>query len=137
MTGVARRAALWAALVLLAFALLVAEVNVDGFGVLGILGWVSFVLGGVLLFGHFGTPSPVLPAVRVSPWVLAPAAAVMAAGAGGLAYAVLTSRRRQRALGAKRSSIRVFHHEDGAVAFWTALGYHPEADESVYAKDLG
>ncbi len=45
--------------------------------------------------------------------------------------------RRQRALGAKRSSIRVFHHEDGAVAFWTALGYHPEADESVYAKDLG
>ena len=45
--------------------------------------------------------------------------------------------RRQRALGAERSSIRVFHHEDGAAAFWTALGYRAEADESVYAKDLG
>ena len=44
--------------------------------------------------------------------------------------------RRQRALGAERSTIRVFHNEDGAVAFWTALGYEAEPDESVYAKDL-
>ncbi len=44
--------------------------------------------------------------------------------------------RRQRALGAERSSIRVFHLEDGAVAFWTALGYLPEPDESIYAKGL-
>ena len=45
--------------------------------------------------------------------------------------------RRQRALGAERSSICVFHDEDGAAAFWTALGYLPEPDESVYAKGLG
>ena len=44
--------------------------------------------------------------------------------------------RRQRALGAERSSIRVFHNEDGAVAFWTALGYQAEPDESVFKKGL-
>jgi membrane-bound serine protease (ClpP class) len=47
-----------AALILVAFALAIAEVNVDGFGVLGLMGFASFVAGGVLLFGHFGTPSP-------------------------------------------------------------------------------
>ncbi len=88
-----------AALMLLAFGLLTTEVNVDGFGVLGVLGIVSFVLGGILLFGHFGTPSPVLPSLRVSPWALAPVASVMAMGTGGLSYAMLNSRRRQRAAG--------------------------------------
>ena len=84
-----------AALILLAFALIAAEVTVEGFGVLGILSIVSFVLGGVLLFVHFGTPSPVLPSIRVSLWVLAPASAVLASGVGGLVYSMVQSRRRQ------------------------------------------
>ena len=88
-----------AALMLLAFVLAVAEVNVEGFGVLGVLGIASFVLGGVLLFAHFGTPSPVLPSIRVSLWALVPVSAAIAAGAGGLTYTMVQSRRRQRAEG--------------------------------------
>ena len=86
-----------AALMLLAFILAIAEVNVDGFGVLGALGIVSFVLGGVLLFAHFGTPSPVLPSLRVSLWVLVPVSVAMTAGVGGLTLSMVQSRRRQRA----------------------------------------
>ena len=86
-----------AALILLGFALAVAEINVEGFGVLGVLGIVSFVLGGVLLFAHFGTPSPVLPSIRVSLWALVPVSATLAAGIGGLTYTMVQSRRRQRA----------------------------------------
>ena len=91
----------WAgvALLLLAFVLIIAEANVDGFGVLGALGVVSFVLGGVLLFAHFGTPSPVLPSLRVSLWVLVPVSAALAAGVGGLTYSMVQSRRHQPAEG--------------------------------------
>ena len=87
----------WAgiALLLLAFVLAMTEASVDGFGVLGALGIVSFVLGGVLLFAHFGTPSPVLPSFRVSLWVLVPVSAAMAASVGGLTYSMVQSRREQ------------------------------------------
>ena len=62
----------WAAagFILLAGALVVAELFVAGFGILGIAAIVSFVLGGLLLFSSFGTPSPTLPSVRVSLWLL-------------------------------------------------------------------
>jgi membrane-bound serine protease (ClpP class) len=85
----------WAgvALILLAFALGVAEANVSGFGVLGVLGIVSFVFGGILLFGHFGTPDPSFPGIRVSLWVLVPTAAVMAGAGGTLVVAMVHSRR--------------------------------------------
>ena len=43
---------------------------------------------------------------------------------------------RMRSLGAERAPIRVFHGEPGAIEFWTALGYEPEPDESIYAKNL-
>ena len=63
----------WAAvgLILLAAILLLAEVFVSGFGVLGIAATVSFVLGGLLLFDSFGSPSPTAPSIRVSLWLLA------------------------------------------------------------------
>lgn len=41
-----------------------------------------------------------------------------------------------RALGAERVPIRVFHREPGAVAFWEALGYVAEPDESIFAKSI-
>jgi len=44
--------------------------------------------------------------------------------------------RRMRALGAERVPIRVFHGEPGAVAFWEALGYVAEPDESIFAKSI-
>jgi len=91
----------WAgvALILLAFALAVAEVTVAGFGVLGILGYASFILGGIILFGHYGTPSPTFPDIEVSKIFLIPVSVVVGAGGGGLMLAVVQSRRRQKRLG--------------------------------------
>ena len=66
-----------AALILVGLALIALEIFVSGFGVLGIGGIISFVLGGLLLFAHFGTPSPVAPSLGVSPWVLWPVVAVV------------------------------------------------------------
>ena len=57
-------------LILLAMVLLVAELFVSGFGVLGIGAIVSFILGGLILFG--GTGFPAVPSQRVSLWVLLP-----------------------------------------------------------------
>ncbi len=66
------------ALILVGLALIALELFVSGFGVLGIGGIISFILGGLLLFAHFGTPSPVAPSLGVSPWVLWPTVAVIA-----------------------------------------------------------
>ncbi len=66
-----------AALILVGLALIALELFVSGFGVLGIGGIISFILGGLLLFAHFGTPSPVTPSLGVSPWVLWPTVAVI------------------------------------------------------------
>ena len=82
-----------AALILLAFVLFSIEFNVDGFGVVGALGVASLVLGGVLLFSHFGTPSPVLPEISVSRWALAGVGGVM--GVGVLLFARETGRARR------------------------------------------
>ena len=62
----------WAAVgfILLAMALLVAEIFVSGFGILGIGAIVSFIFGGLLLFDSFGSPSPTMPSIRVSLWLL-------------------------------------------------------------------
>ena len=69
----------WAG-ILLAFVLFSIEFNIDGFGVVGALGIASLVLGGILLFSHFGTPSPVLPDISVSWWAIAPVAGVTGVG---------------------------------------------------------
>ncbi len=84
----------WAgvALILLAVVLTVLEINVVGFGVLGVGAWVSFILGGVLLFSHFGAPSPTLPGIRVSLWLLVPMAAVTAVFGGGFVRTMIQSR---------------------------------------------
>ena len=65
------------ALLLVGLALIALEMYVSGFGVLGIGGIISFILGGLLLFAHFGAPSPVTPSLGVSPWVLWPTVAVI------------------------------------------------------------
>ena len=85
-----------AALILLGFALVIAELNVDGFGVLGILGFVSFVVGGTVLFGFFGTPDPLFPDIRVSPSVLVPVSIVVGAASGLTVWGSVTSRRQRR-----------------------------------------
>jgi membrane-bound serine protease (ClpP class) len=78
----------WAgvALIVLAIALTVAELFVEGFGVLGIGALVAFVLGALILFRPFTTPSPVLPDLRVNPAVVALMSLTMA----GFLFFVLT-----------------------------------------------
>ena len=66
-----------AALILLAAGLIVAEFYVSGFGILGIGGIISLVLGALLLFAHFGSPSPTEPSLGVSLWILVPFATIV------------------------------------------------------------
>ena len=88
-----------AALILLAFVLFSVEFNIDGFGVFGALGVASIVLGGILLFSHFGTPSPVLPDISVSPWAITPVAGAFALGTFFFAREARRTRHSQRGWG--------------------------------------
>ncbi len=58
-------------LLILAVALLVGELFVQGFGALGVGAIVAFVLGSLLLFVPLGPVSPSLPTVYVSLWMIA------------------------------------------------------------------
>ena len=81
----------WAGVVfiVLAMVLVVLEVAVAGFGILGVGAIVSLIVGGLLLFTQFGTPSPTLPSISVSRWVLIGTVAVIGVSLAyivGLAY---------------------------------------------------
>ena len=71
----------WAgvAFIILAIVLMVAELAVEGTGALGIGATIAFLFGGLLLFRPLSTPSPVMPDLRVDPWVLGSATTLMAA----------------------------------------------------------
>lgn len=62
----------WAGLALLVFgmALLIADLATEGIGMLAVGGIIAFVLGSLMLYSPFTPPSPAMPDVRVSPWVL-------------------------------------------------------------------
>ena len=62
----------WAAVgfILLAGVLVVAELFVSGFGMLGVGAIVSFIFGGLLLFSSFGPSSPTAPSIGVNLWLL-------------------------------------------------------------------
>ena len=84
----------WAgvAFILLAMALLFLEVQVAGFGILGAGAIISFVIGGLLLFDRFGSPSPTAPSMAVSLWVLLPTAAILLGGGGWFMMTMVRSR---------------------------------------------
>ncbi len=82
-----------AAFMVLAIALFVAEYYVSGFGMLGVGGIVSFTLGALLLFSHFGAPSPTLPPLAVSLWILVPVAGGITALGAYTYFTILQSRR--------------------------------------------
>ena len=63
------------AFILLAIALAVLETQVSGFGILGVGAAVSFIFGGLVLFG--GT-SPTMPSASVSVWLLGSIAGALA-----------------------------------------------------------
>jgi membrane-bound serine protease (ClpP class) len=86
------------ALIVLAIALTVAELYIEGFGVLGVGALVAFVLGALILFRPFTIPSPVLPEVRVHPLVITLVTASMA----GFLVLVLT-----QVVRARRSPVKM------------------------------
>jgi len=71
----------WAGVVfvVLAVILIVLEVAVSGFGILGVGAMVSLMVGGVLLFNQFGDTSPTLPSIYVNRWLLASLGGVVGA----------------------------------------------------------
>jgi membrane-bound serine protease (ClpP class) len=81
-------------LLLLAAGLTIAELHAEGFGVLGVGAIIAFVLGSLMLYEPFGTPSPSLPAVRVSPWLIV---AMMAAMSAFFVFVVRSLARAQHA----------------------------------------
>ena len=85
-------------LILFAGALFVAEFYVAGFGILGIGGMVSFILGALLLFSHFGSPSPTALSLRVSLWIIAPFGAILTLVGGWVLITIARPRKTQKAL---------------------------------------
>jgi membrane-bound serine protease (ClpP class) len=135
----------WAgvALILLAVVLAILEVYVSGFGALGAGAIASFILGSVLLFFHSGGPSPVIPTIGVSLWVLVPTVLLLVGGSGWAVFTIVQSRRGtpEQALGdlvgrvaevASDLAPRGTVHLESQL--WTAVvegGEHIEAGEQV------
>ena len=85
----------WAGVVLIAFAIALGtlEVYVAGFGVLGVGAIISFCIGGLLLFFHTGTSSPMSQlSVSVSLWVLIPVVSTVGLTGGILSWFAYKSR---------------------------------------------
>ena len=76
--------------ILVAFALVALEVMVAGFGILGIGAIVSFIVGGVILFGG---DSPTMPSESVSLWLLGSITGALALTLSFVARVILQSRR--------------------------------------------
>ncbi len=87
----------WAgvAFIILALVLVVLETQVSGFGVLGGGAIVSFIFGGLVLFGQLGSFSPTVPTVSINPWLLWGLAAVLAGAAAYLIWVIRQSRKRR------------------------------------------
>ena len=85
----------WAAVgfILLAAVLVIAELYVSGFGVLGIGAIVSFIFGGLLLFDRFGAPSPTTPSLNVNLWLLGSTAAALTLFGGYFINTVVQARK--------------------------------------------
>ena len=84
----------WAgvAFIILAMVLVFLEVQVAGFGILGVGAIISFVMGGLLLFHRFGAPSPTMPSMGVSLWVLLSTTAILLGGGGWFVTTMVRSR---------------------------------------------
>ena len=83
------------AFIVLAAILIVLETQVAGWGALGVGGIVSLVIGGLLLFGNFGsfgTPDVTAPDLSVSVWVLAAVAGLALASLGVVVWLIRLSR---------------------------------------------
>ena len=86
----------WAGVVFvfLAAVLIALEVVVAGFGILGAGAIVCLMVGGLILFAQFGDPSPTMPSISVSKWVLFGTAGILAMTLGYVVREAHLSRKR-------------------------------------------
>ena len=91
----------WAGLVLVALGVILVVVDLisEGIGLLAVGGLAGFVLGSLLLYQPVGVPSPALPAVQVSPWLIAAMAVTVAAFVAIVLRALVRSRKEPVAMG--------------------------------------
>jgi membrane-bound serine protease (ClpP class) len=92
----------WAGVVLLVLGLglFVADLATEGIGILAVGGLVAFVLGSLMLYSPFTPPSPAMPDVRVSPWLIIGVAAAMSALLLFVGRALVRARHEPVAIGA-------------------------------------
>jgi membrane-bound serine protease (ClpP class) len=92
----------WAGVVLLALGLglFAADLATEGIGVLAVGGLVAFVLGSLMLYSPFTPPSPTMPEVQVSRWLIIAVAAAMAALLFFVGRALMRLRHEPVAIGA-------------------------------------
>ena len=83
-------------LIILAMGLLVAELMVAGFGILGVGSLICFILGGLLLFDNFGAPDPGGLDISVNTWLIVSLAAVFGIGGLWILRTMVRSRRGER-----------------------------------------
>ena len=88
------------ALIVLAVAFFILDTQIAGFA-LSVAGMVAFVLGSVLLFSPFKPVPPVMPEVRVSPWVLLSMTAMLVGFFGIAVTAGWRAQRQAPLMGAK------------------------------------
>jgi membrane-bound serine protease (ClpP class) len=124
----------WAgvALICIAVGLMIAELHVPGISGFGIASVAAFVVGSVLLFSPLGPVSPVLPAARVSPWLIGGATVVFASFFLLVIGKVVQTRRRPvvtgiEALVGKRGTVTRALQPRGTVI----LGHESWSAESV------
>ncbi len=86
----------WAGVVFvfLAAVLIALEVVVAGFGILGAGAIVCLMVGGLILFAQFGDPSPTMPSISVSKWVLFGTAGILTMTLGYVVREAQLSRKR-------------------------------------------
>jgi len=88
------------ALIVLAFAFFILDIHVAGFA-LSVAGAIAFVLGSLLLFSPLTPASPIMPRVRVNPWLLASMTALLVAFFGIALTAGVRAQRREATTGAQ------------------------------------
>ena len=81
------------AFILLAVILVFLEIQVTGFGILGIGAVICFLIGGLILFSQFGDASPMLPDISVNYWLLGGTAALFAFAVLYVGRVIVESRR--------------------------------------------
>ena len=119
-----------AALMLLGALLMTAELFLPGFGVLGLSGVASFIVGALILFSPFSAGSPARPDVGVSLWLMSIIGAIVAAMFFIVLQAAVSARKLKPAMAAsslvgQRGLVRTEFAPTGTVQLagetWSAI----------------